>query len=402
MKKAFKIILTTTVCLTLLVGFLFRGDIYNIWLIKSGSVVEKDFKTEIPYQLKSGHIIIPVYIDGEKLKFMFDTGALNVISKTTAEKLGIRQTSDIVVNGSQGNQKEQGLTKIAKIEIGGIQFINTAAVIKNSENNCFDLDGIIGSNLLKNAVWKIDRKNHIITLASSIEKFDLDSYQYQIPFSTDIQGTPETTIILPSGNKLHTLVDTGFYGWIKIDRKYRDSISKSSIKGTVVILGNVNTGTFGKRKSTSNAKYFSKISEFAIGNLNIKNHIVFFGDHEYEGTIGSAFLRNYNTIIDWESRKIYLEDIGVRDTISYSSYGFGKNFIDGKVVISRLVKSSSAAELMELGDQIIAYQGEDWRQLTQTDWCTIRNMDNPESITMKIKHGDKIRTVSLKKTVFIE
>jgi hypothetical protein len=48
---------------------------------KTGSPSPRNYYTEINYEDVNGKIIIPVCIEGETYRFLFDTGAPNLISK---------------------------------------------------------------------------------------------------------------------------------------------------------------------------------------------------------------------------------------------------------------------------------------------------------------------------------
>ena len=118
------------------------------------------FNAKIPFEYRLGLIILKVDIAGKEYDFVLDTGAPNVISKELAQKLGLNNVSEQKVGDSQGEYSNLGFTTIEKVTIGGIHFLNTGAAIADlelsKEVGCLKIDGLIGSNLMKKAIWKFD------------------------------------------------------------------------------------------------------------------------------------------------------------------------------------------------------------------------------------------------------
>ena len=101
----------------------------TIKLLKGGEVVQKEFTTTVPFEMRMGLIVLKVKINGEYYDFVLDTGAPNVISKELALTLKLGNLSERKVSDSQNASQNLGFTKVPKIEIGGIEFTNTGAAI---------------------------------------------------------------------------------------------------------------------------------------------------------------------------------------------------------------------------------------------------------------------------------
>ena len=135
-------------------------------LLQGGEVLQKEFKTEIPFEYRRGLIILKVNIEGKQYDFMLDTGAPNVISKELAQQLNYKNKVKRKVGDSQNVQTKLGITKIKKISLGDLDFLNTAAVVSDlsiGAVGCLGIDGLIGANLMRNAIWKIDYSKQVIT-----------------------------------------------------------------------------------------------------------------------------------------------------------------------------------------------------------------------------------------------
>lgn len=121
-----KILLSTLTTLLLLTGC---STIKTIKLMKSGEVEQKEFNVKIPFEYRLGLIILRVDIASKEYDFVLDTGAPSVISKELAKKLDLSNITEQKVGDSQGEDSNLGFTKIEKLSISNINFLNTGAVI---------------------------------------------------------------------------------------------------------------------------------------------------------------------------------------------------------------------------------------------------------------------------------
>ena len=130
---------------------------------KTGVPTSKNYYTEIKYEDIRGKLIIPIKIGNENYKFLFDTGAPNLISKNVWNKIESKSTKELSV--SDANQKKQPMVmaRIPVLKIGNVTFKNTSTIVFMDEDNlvfdCFKVDGIIGSNLLRKSIVQIKSKD---------------------------------------------------------------------------------------------------------------------------------------------------------------------------------------------------------------------------------------------------
>jgi hypothetical protein len=138
--------------------------------MKSGSVNRPVFKIEVPFEMRLGLIILKVMIHGKEYSFILDTGAPDAISKELAQQLGVKVAGSGKISDSQGGNGTLGYTAIDSIGIGGLQFLNTGAIIadlrQSTDIACFNADGVIGTNLMRKAVWQIDYQRSQFAISS--------------------------------------------------------------------------------------------------------------------------------------------------------------------------------------------------------------------------------------------
>ena len=128
--------------------------------MKQGKVEQPHFKVEVPFEMKLGLIIIPAKVNGKEYDFILDTGAPNVITTEAAQELNLVQTSKSKATDSQGKKEDLGFLSLESVEIGGINFKNTGTAVADFSASptlsCFQSSGLIGSNLMRNAIWQFD------------------------------------------------------------------------------------------------------------------------------------------------------------------------------------------------------------------------------------------------------
>ena len=211
-----------------MIGILFylnKDSIMANYLIKAGNVEQKEFKKEIPFVSSDEFILIKVEIEGKQYNFILDTGALNVVSEELAKELDIETISKSNGISSTGKPNEIKLAKLPNVKIGGIDFNNTATAIIDFKKQfpCLKIDGLIGSNLMKLAVWEVNNENKKIIITNSIDKTNVKEYQKIINFTTNVQANP--FFELNFGNqKIKTLMDLGHNTNINIQEKFLRNI----------------------------------------------------------------------------------------------------------------------------------------------------------------------------------
>src|SRR5690606_11198030 len=197
----------------LLILFLTSCNNSLINLFKKCEYSKKKHIVEVPFTLENGLIIIPVTIEGETYRFLFDTGAPNVISTELSSKLTTKRKRSFRTSDSQGNQTILDYVSLPKIEIQGASFINMTAAVADLKKTdaiaCLGIDGLIGANLMRKASWQIDNLNRVLRIAFDFEKLHLPEGSFVIPFSTEVTGTPVLHLKIGNTDIKKIQMDTG-------------------------------------------------------------------------------------------------------------------------------------------------------------------------------------------------
>lgn len=371
----------------------------TIKLMKSGEVEQEEFNVKIPFEYRLGLIILKVNISGEEYDFVLDTGAPNVISKELAQKLGLNNISEQKVGDSQGEESKLGFVLIKKLDLGGIDFLNTGAAIADLKQSkkvgCLRIDGFIGSNLMRKAIWKFDYQNQIITITNSIESLSIPKLTSKIPFFTKLTGTPIIDFKLNDVTQKNVIVDLGSNGGISLSKKTYNALMKNNPSTPQTYsFGTSASGLYGLGKADST--YYVKAPSVSFGNVSLENTIVSFANKS-ASTIGTKFFKNYDLIINWFTKEILLINKTEYDNSTLSTFGFSYSNQENQLIVSTIYKNM---EDLKVGDQILQVGEINYNKLLPDQWCEIVEnglIKEKEEIKISILRDNKELSFTLRK-----
>ncbi|RWX02463.1 retropepsin-like aspartic protease [Flavobacterium cerinum] len=359
---------------------------------------KKNFTETIDFTDKRDQIVIQVIIEGKTYHFLFDTGAVTVISTELQERLKPKVLfSNALIDGG-GKENVEQFYNLGSVQIGSVKFNSVATVVTDLSRFeklfCVKLDGIIGANLLRTCNWKIDYTNK--KLLFSDKKIKPVGDFSEIDFEENFSGSPILKTYMGQYYYL-ALMDTGYNGSLSIP----DSLFFKNRKSKEIKL---NKG-FGKSslsiyESTPETEHVGLMDSIHIGNYFVKDVEV--KVNSSPGIlIGNALLKNSGEIIiNWAKHKLYLSNAKTNEAAVYNTFGFSPLFIDGKITIALLWDESEAKlKGIALGDVITAINDEDAKNISQERWCELLNSSFKEDfIKIKTMRGDTIeRSYELKK-----
>lgn len=346
-------------------------------------VGKKNFSETIDFTDKRDQIVIPVIIGGKTYQFLFDTGAVTVISTELQERLKPNVLfSNALIDGG-GKENVEQFYNLDSVQIGSVNFSSVAAVVadlsKFEKLFCVKLDGIIGTNLLRTCNWKIDYNNKKLLFTD--KKIKPEGDFTEIDFKENFSGSPLLVTHIGQYNYL-ALMDTGYNGALSIP----DSLFFKNRKSKEIKL---NKG-FGKSsmslyESTPETKHIGLMDTIHIENYFIKDIEV--NVNSSPGIlIGNALLKNSGeVIINWAKHKLYLAKAKKDEPAVYNTFGFSPFFMDGKIIIVLLWDESDAkSKGIALGDVISAINNEETKNITQEKWCELLELLTKDDL-VKIK-----------------
>lgn len=330
--------------------------------LNKGKSASKKYLSSVKYKELRGKIIIPVEIQGSTYSFLFDTGAPNLITEELSNKISAKQLNLITVRDASDSSRKMKVISIPSIRIGSVEFNDTPTLVNDTENNfildCFKVDGIIGSNMVRRSVVHIDSENKILSLSNDPASFELNGLKPVELSLSQSQSSPYIWIQLEGEGKAseYVLFDTGMNGFYDMSLDNYDKLKdlgvfEESESGT----GKKSVGLF--NDTDSRTHYRTTIPKISIGSHDFRNikTVTMTADRS---RIGSEILEYGKVTIDYKHEKFYFQPFEESPDLSEKSLGISSTIRDGEVVVG-IVWSEDLDKKLNYGDKILSVNGTD-------------------------------------------
>lgn len=359
----------------------------NEFTLNVGEIKEKEYYKAFDFENIKGKIIIDVKINNQIKKFILDTGAPLSISEKLSAEMQNKSVKSILVGDANSKEGQIEVVEIPEFSIDGLTFINSYA-LKISDMalfECFNVDGIIGSNSLRNSVVDFDFKTNKITLTNDVKKLGFSSKVKSNKLFKDFQSTPvidvkmklgylnfHEELIFDSGDdSFYNLSKNSYYQLIDLINQKKmpkelQNMAPSELLGVVASSnGSFSLSLFGN--DNNNIYYKFKIQDFVLGNTSFDN-IVTTSTYGNSSRIGSEILKYGKLTLDYKKEKYYyqaydnLEKIDVNDKIR----SFFPTYDNNKFVIG-IIWNEKVKDKMKVGDEILSINSIDFAKLSKCE-----------------------------------
>lgn len=216
------------------------------------------FKSTFKYEPYGNAIFVKVLIKGKTYRLLFDTGAVTAVSPRMVEELNLEIVGKEEVYDLGNTSKNLNFVKMDTINLNGINFFDTGAAVLDIEAvkdfKCTGIDGFLGANFMRNAVWEVDMVKHEITFTNTIDAISIPEDTPHAKIFIGYDGTPPAITAYLGNEKLYsTMIDYGYGGGISLfsydfkklreenaDIKYVKSNGGSTVAG---VYGDIKTST---------------------------------------------------------------------------------------------------------------------------------------------------------------
>jgi predicted aspartyl protease len=193
-----------------------------------GETTQTAYFSIVKFENIGGFMIVKATIRGETYRFLLDTGAPNTISKALYEKLKPTILSDEKMMDSNGVLNGTKMVNIEELTFGNIVFNNipTAVFEDFMLLECLQIDGFIGSNMLRNSIIQISYADETLFLTDDTTRLNLSENHASNMELLDEQSSPYVEIRLRGEIEGSDWVqfDTGFKGFYSLTSTGYDSI----------------------------------------------------------------------------------------------------------------------------------------------------------------------------------
>lgn len=318
-------------------------------------------KERIPFKLINNIIVIPIEINGKELSFILDTGVNKTIlfNLSQNDTLGLKNVEKVQLQGlGSGESVDALVSRNNRFQIKNIISNNESiyVVLKDffnlSSKMGTTIHGIIGFNLLKNLIVKINYRTKKIDFYNpkmfaykkcrKCEVFPIQFYRRKPYVNAQVQLDTIGTKLLD----VKVLIDSGGSDAIWLFENYEEEIITPKRFFNDLLGEGLSGPIYGNR---------SRIPELRLGKFVIKKPTVSFLDSastfharkfkERNGSIGGDVLKRFKVWIDYPNKKITLKKNGsLTKGFNYNMSGLdivynGKQLVKEEVVESNFKDS---------------------------------------------------------------
>ena len=368
--------------------------------LNQGNAKNPNYYSEIPFEYVNGKIIIPVQINNKTYKFLLDTGAPNCISKNLTINLNPKILNEIKVSDADDNKSVLNVVELPDLIIGNIAFENSLALSYNEEKNlvfdCFNIDGFIGSNLLRNSIIQINIKKKTLTITNEKSKLKFNNKNGTKLTLIGTQSSPYIWIKIKgkSSGKEQVLLDTGMKGFYDISTRNYNLFKKENIFQLIAIgNGSQRIGLFGNSTIKEQVKVL--LPEMKISNSSFLN-ISTISTNDNNSRIGIDLFENGIGTIDFKNKKFYFDEYEINKDLSEKPLGFSPTIINEKLSIG-IVWDEKLKEKIYVGDEIVEINGKNYENYLLCDFINKISIFKGIQVTeikVRNKNGE-IKIISL-------
>lgn len=333
-------------------------------------------KVEIPFEFENNFIIVKVlFNDVFPLKFIFDTGAEHTIltKREVTDLLQINYERRFVLVGSDMSTELYAyLARGVKLTINNMVEMNRSILVLDDDYFRFEeygginVHGIIGADLFRRFVVKIDYRRKMITLFDPYYFNPPSHKSLELPLEIDRNKpyffanttlTKDTTIrakyLIDTGASISLLLYTNSHPAFDLPPKYIQSKLGMGLGGFLQgFLGRVDKIDLGGNVLNGVITNFQDLSEDVdTAFLNRRN-----------GIIGNQILSRFEVTIDYMRGKMYLEpEKNLHRKFQYDKSGLilaaSGNNLNVFTVVDIISNSPAAEAGIQIGDEIKRING---------------------------------------------
>jgi PDZ domain/Aspartyl protease len=277
-----------------------------------GSIDGGATSVTLPFRLLNNHIYVNVTINGKgPFTYIVDTGGHNLVAPHLVTELGLKSVGAAAMSGAGEKTAASGFTHVDDIGLGALHLRNQlgfAAEIYDPSIEGIQVDGMVGFELFRRFAVQIDYGRQVMTLTDPT-RFDPTGAGTAVPFVfyDHLPMVRGTLADLPARFD----IDTGSRSEVDITSPFvaAHELRSRFSKGVSAVTG---WGVGGPARS-----YVVRLPSLTLGGVRVdapvaglsEDHGGSFSDPNYEGNIGSGFLKRFVVTFDYAHQTMYLRPI---------------------------------------------------------------------------------------------
>jgi PDZ domain/Aspartyl protease len=278
----------------------------------TGATIDGDAASvTLPFRLLNNHIYVSAKVNGKgPYTFIVDTGGHALLSPRLVGELGLKTVGAAAMSGAGDKHTQSGFTHVDEIALGAVRMhdqLGFVAPIYDDAIEGIPVDGMVGFELFRRFAVRIDYGHDTLTLTNPA-RFDPTGAGLVIPFvfydhlpmvSGRIDELP-ARFDIDTGSRSELDITGPFVKAHNLRSRFSKGVSAVTGWGMggpshsyVVRLPSITLGS-----AAPVANPVAGLSEDKGGSIS---------DPNYEGNIGSGFLKRFVVTFDYAHQKMYLK-----------------------------------------------------------------------------------------------
>lgn len=374
----------------------------NARYMARGTVSPARFHEVVPMIRQDKMVFLEVVIRGRKARFLFDTGAATVVSPGLAAELGLTALYSSGTSDTNRNKRKLDYVQLDGLHIGSVRFDEIIAAVLPldavPEIACWEIDGILGANCMRQADWLLDFESGTIELSHSDSTWLMNhKFPHTLGFTTSTQGSPYINVAVGQ-DTLKALLDTGSGIALSIPAEYFAKYTRTRPHTPLrKAVGIRSIGVFGAGLKADTTVSFLPDTIHLADQL----HVSMITETGPAANIGLPLFAHFQVILNWRTKEVRLRQIEQPDMGNRYSFGMGVTLVEGALRVASLTQNGAASRAgLRLGDEVLAVG--DWTTGPEL-WeslCIYRSTDWPDSVGIRYRRDGTEHTAVLQKEYF--
>lgn len=300
-----------------------------------------------------------------------------------------RKLNSIPVSDVNKAVQELAVAMVDSLQIGEVFFDGVPALELEEDGffvQCFGFDGIIGSNLVRDAIVEIDVKESVLRLTNDSQTLPQPKSD-AIPMRTDLDQQSSPIISIQLGDKASEMLifDSGADVFYDIGIDNFQTFAPHHLFDTLATAQGFDPSMGLFSAGDSSQTYLLSPKTFKLGKAQFED-VICKVDYEDESRLGAALFDYGRVRLDYKGQKFYFTPYGKDESISYEEREFAMApTYNGNFIVGYLYRDLGP---IQAGDRILKVNDFSTDEISICELFQMPSFNSYETIMVTVEAQD--------------